>query len=70
LRRGPQPLEADLEHPRSSVLYLRGARPGTGPAEGWTTDADGLAGSDASGGIDARAVVASAPAERVLAMWS
>jgi hypothetical protein len=31
LRRSPQPLEADLEHPRSTVLYLRGARPGTGP---------------------------------------
>jgi hypothetical protein len=53
LRRGPQPLEADLKHPRSSVLYLRGARPGPGPAEGWTAEADGLAGSDASGGIDA-----------------
>jgi hypothetical protein len=31
LRRSPQPLEADLEHPRNSVLDLRGARPGTGP---------------------------------------
>jgi hypothetical protein len=31
LRRSPQPLEADLEHPRSSVLYLRVARPSTGP---------------------------------------
>jgi hypothetical protein len=30
-RRSPQPLEADLEHPRSSVLNLRSARPGTGP---------------------------------------
>jgi hypothetical protein len=53
LRRSPQPLEADLEHPRGGVLDLRSARPGTGPAEGWTAEADGLAGSDASGGIDA-----------------
>jgi hypothetical protein len=30
LRRSPQPLEADLEHPRSSVLNLRSARPSTG----------------------------------------
>jgi hypothetical protein len=40
------------------------------PAEAWTTEAGGLAGSDASGGVDAWAVAASAPAERVLAMWS
>jgi hypothetical protein len=40
------------------------------PVEGWTAEADGLAGSDASVGIDAWAVVASAPAERVLAMRS
>jgi hypothetical protein len=33
-------------------------------------EADGLAGSGASGGVDARAVVASAPADRVLAMQS
>jgi hypothetical protein len=31
LRRSPQPLEADLEHPRGGVLDLRSARPGTGP---------------------------------------
>jgi hypothetical protein len=31
LRRSPQPLEADLKHPRSGVLYFRGARPSTGP---------------------------------------
>jgi hypothetical protein len=30
LRQSPQPLEADLEHPRSGVLNLRNARPGTG----------------------------------------
>jgi hypothetical protein len=38
------------------------------PAEAWT--AEGLAGSGASDGVDAWAVVASAPADRVLAMWS
>jgi hypothetical protein len=31
LRRSPQPLEADLEHPRSGVLNLRSARSSTGP---------------------------------------
>jgi hypothetical protein len=31
LRRSSQPLEADLEHPRSGVLNLRSARPNTGP---------------------------------------
>jgi hypothetical protein len=31
LRRSPQPLEADLEHPRGGVLDLRSTRPGTGP---------------------------------------
>jgi hypothetical protein len=31
LCRSPQPLEADLEHPQSSVLNLRSARPSTGP---------------------------------------
>jgi hypothetical protein len=30
LRRSPQPLEADLEHPGGGVLDLRSARPGTG----------------------------------------
>jgi hypothetical protein len=40
------------------------------PAEGWTAGAEGLAGSGASGGVDACAVVASAPADRVLAMRS
>jgi hypothetical protein len=29
LRRSPQSLEADFEHSRSGVLYLRRARPGT-----------------------------------------
>jgi hypothetical protein len=31
LRRSPQPLEADLEHPRSSVFDLWSVWPGTGP---------------------------------------
>jgi hypothetical protein len=31
LRRSPQPLEADLEHPRSCVLNLRSAWPSTDP---------------------------------------
>jgi hypothetical protein len=31
LRRSPQPLEADLEHPRGGVLDLRSAQPSTGP---------------------------------------
>jgi hypothetical protein len=31
LRRSSQPIEADLEHPRGSVLDLWSARPGTGP---------------------------------------
>jgi hypothetical protein len=40
------------------------------PAEGWMAEAEGLTSSGASGGVDARAVVASAPADRVLAMRS
>jgi hypothetical protein len=40
------------------------------PAEGWTAEAEGLAGSGASGGVDAWAIVASAPADRVLVMRS
>jgi hypothetical protein len=31
LRRSPQPLEDDLEHPRGGVLDLRSVRPGTRP---------------------------------------
>jgi hypothetical protein len=31
LRRSPQPLKADLEHPRGGVLDLRSAQPSTGP---------------------------------------
>jgi hypothetical protein len=40
------------------------------PAEGWMAKAEGLAGSGASGGVDAWSVVASAPADRVLTMRS
>jgi hypothetical protein len=36
------------------------------PAEGWAVEAEGLAGSGAGGGVVAWAVVASAPAKRVL----
>jgi hypothetical protein len=53
LHRSPQPLEADLEHPRGGVLDLRSARPGTGPRRRLDAEADGLAGSGASGGVDA-----------------
>jgi hypothetical protein len=40
------------------------------PAEGWTAEAEGLVGSDARGGVVSEAVVASTPADRVLAMRS
>jgi hypothetical protein len=48
----PQPLEADLEHPRGGVLDLRSG-PASVPAEGWMAEAEGLTGSGASGGVDA-----------------
>jgi hypothetical protein len=40
------------------------------PAEGWAVEVEGLAASGAGGGVGAWAVVAWAPAERVLAMLS
>jgi hypothetical protein len=40
------------------------------PAEGWTAKAEGLASSGTGGGVVAWVVVASAPADRVLAMRS
>jgi hypothetical protein len=40
------------------------------PAEGWAAEAEGLAGSDAGGGVDAWAVVALASSDHVLAIRS
>jgi hypothetical protein len=40
------------------------------PSKGWTAEAEGLVGSCARGGVDAWVIVASARADRVLAMRS
>jgi hypothetical protein len=66
----PSPSRLTSNIPEAVCSTSGALGPALVPAEGWTAEADGLAGSDASGGIDAWAVVASAPAERVLAMWS
>jgi hypothetical protein len=53
LRRSSQPLEANLEHPEAVCSTSGALGPAPVPAEGWTAETDGLAGSGASGGVDA-----------------
>jgi hypothetical protein len=66
----PRPSRLTLNTPEAVCSTSGILAPALDPAEGWTTEAEGLAGSGASGGVDAWAVVASPPADRVLAMRS
>jgi hypothetical protein len=66
----PSPSRLTSNTPEAVCSAFGTLAPAPVPAEGWTTEAEGLAGSGASGGVDTRAVVALAPADRVLAMRS
>jgi hypothetical protein len=66
----PSPLRLTSNTPEAVCSTSRVLAPAPVPAEGWTAEVEGLAGSGASGGVGAWAIVASAPADRVLAMQS
>jgi hypothetical protein len=70
LRRSSQPSRLTSNTPEAVCSTSGALGPAPVPAEGWMAETDGLAGSSASGGVDAWAVVASAPADRFLSMWS
>jgi hypothetical protein len=66
----PSPSRLTSNTPEAVCSTSGTLTPAPVPAEGRTAEAEGLAGSGAGGGVVAWAVVASAPADRVLAMRS
>jgi hypothetical protein len=66
----PSPLRLTSNTPEAVCSTSGTLAPAPVPAEGWAAEAEGLAGSGAGGGVVTWAAVASAPVERVLAIWS
>jgi hypothetical protein len=66
----PSPSRLTSNTPEAVCLTSGTLAPAPVPAEGWAAEAKGLAGSGAGGGVVTWATVASAPIERVFAIWS